>query len=376
MEENATDPRYAPLFRPYRSGALALPNRLVMAPMTRNFSPGGVPGENVVAYYRARAKHGTGLLVTEGVLVPHPAANGYKRVPRMYGDEALAGWRRVVEAVHAEGASIVPQLWHVGSIRRSGTEPDPSVPPVAPSAIAHPFYEGKGEVPHALSRAEIAEVVEAYAVAAENALRVGFDGVEIHGAHGYLLDQFLWPVTNQRDDEYGGSLENRARIVCEIVRAIRARTRPDFPIVLRFSQWKMGGYKERLFPTPAELERFLSLLVEAGVDVFHPSTRRLIVPEFEGSELSLAGWVKKLTGKTTIAVGSVGLAVDLLRTNAGQATDAAGIDEVVRRLAADEFDLVAIGRALLADARWPEHVRAGHPERARLYAKELEKVLE
>src|SRR5512139_2296731 len=121
------------LFRTFPFGDVTLRNRVVMAPMTRNFSPGGVPGDDVVAYYRRRAKGGVGLIVTEGTTVPHPAANGYERIPAFHGEGALAGWRNVAEAVHAEGGAIIPQLWHVGSVRKTGTEPDPSVPPHAPS---------------------------------------------------------------------------------------------------------------------------------------------------------------------------------------------------------------------------------------------------
>ncbi len=221
-----------PMFQPFDIHNLTLRNRVAMAPMTRNFSPKGVPGENVVAYYQRRAEAGVGLIITEGTTVNHAGANGYPNVPQFHGDEALAGWKNVVDAVHEAGGVIFPQLWHVGAVRKEGTAPDPSVPGYSPSGL---FAPGKPNG-KTMSKGDIEDVVTAFADAAHDAKALGFDGVEIHGAHGYLLDQFLWEGTNQRDDEYGGSMENRLRFVVEIVEAVRHRVGPEFPIMLRFSQ--------------------------------------------------------------------------------------------------------------------------------------------
>ncbi|HHQ49475.1 MAG TPA: 12-oxophytodienoate reductase, partial [Acidobacteria bacterium] len=259
------------LFRPFPFGKTTLPNRIVMAPMTRSKSPGGVPTAEVAAYYRRRAEGGVGLIVTEGTVIDHPAANGYPGVPHLYGEQALAGWRRVVEEVHDAGGVIVPQLWHVGSVRQRGMEPDPEVPGYGPSAVPHPGVEN-GEPPVEMGEADIADVIEAFARAAADARAVGFDGVEIHGAHGYLIDQFFWHRTNQRRDRWGGDLAGRSRFGLEIVRAVRRAVGPGFPVILRFSQWKMGDYGGRLVESPAELERFLIPFVDAGVDIFHAST--------------------------------------------------------------------------------------------------------
>jgi len=349
------------LFRPFPFGEKTLSNRIVMAPMTRSMSSGGVPTAEVAAYYRHRVEGGVGLIVTEGTVVNHPAASGYPAVPRMYGEDALDGWRRVVEEVHGAGGVIVPQLWHVGSVRQRGMEPDPEVPGYGPSAIPHPGVEN-AEPPVEMSEADIAAVIEAFAQAAANARAIGFDGVEIHGAHGYLIDQFFWERTNRRSDRWGGDPVARSRFALEIVRAVRRTLGPDLPIILRFSQWKSGEYDARLVQSPEELERFLTPFVEAGVDVFHASTRRYWEPEFEGSGLNLAGWTKKLTGKPAITVGSVGLDSDFLGAFAGRSPKATGIDELLRRMEAGEFDLVAVGRALLADPRWPAKVREGRLE--------------
>lgn len=360
-----TDSR--PLFRPFACKSLHVRNRVAMAPMTRMHSPGYKPNDEVAAYYRRRAEGGVGLIITEGTTVNHPAANGYERVPAFHGD-ALEEWQKVVQQVHAAGAQIIPQLWHVGAIRRPGIGPDPAVPGHSPSGCHAP---GKYHS-HSMSRQDIEDVVRAFAEAGRDARRLGFDGLEIHGAHGYLIDQFFWAGTNQRDDEYGGCLENRTRFAADIVRAVRKEVGEDFAIVLRFSQWKQQDYSARLAESPEELARFLAPLVDAGVDIFHCSTRRFWVPEFDGSQLNLAGWTRKLTGKPTISVGSVGLDGDFIGdAGMGMGGDAniRGIDDLLERMAADEFDLIAIGRALLQDPLWLQKVGEGRFAELRPFSK-------
>ena len=366
------------LFQPITLGPLQLSNRIVMAPMTRTFSPGYVANDLVAAYYARRAEHEVGLIITEGTCVGHKAANGYPRVPFIYGDDALAGWKKVVDAVHAKGGKIAPQLWHVGAIRKenTGAGPDESVPGYSPSGLVRPGV--KNGV--AMSKEDIAEVIEAFAQAAEDSKAIGFDAVEVHGAHGYLIDQFFWEGSNQRDDEYGGDLVGRTRFACDIVAAIRKRVGPDFPIIFRFSQWKQQDYNARLCNTPDELAAFLKPLTEAGVDIFHCSTRRFWEPEFEGSDLNLAGWTKKLTGKPVITVGSVGLNASFIDEEKRDMVDGSGvatasIDELGARMAAGEFDMVAVGRALLQDPEWVLKVKAGRYEELQDYDKAALKTL-
>ena len=346
-----------PLFKPFTLGALELPTRVVMAPMTRTFCPGGVAHDGVVEYYRRRAAAGVGLIITEGTTVGHKAANGYANVPRFYGEDALAGWKRVVDAVHAEGGRIVPQLWHVGAVRRLGTEPDASVPGFGPS---EKVKDGQVQV-HGMTHDDIREVIAAFAEAARDAQAIGMDGVEIHGAHGYLIDQFFWAASNRRDDEYGGDLAGRSRFAIELIQAVRAAVGPGFPIIFRFSQWKQQDYSARLVDTPEALAAFLKPLSDAGVDIFHCSTRRFWEPEFEGSELNLAGWTRALTGKPTITVGSVGLDGEFLQfmVATDKVAQPASLEGLLRRLGDEEFDLVAVGRALLVDAEWAQKVRDG-----------------
>ena len=192
-------------------------------------------------------------------------------------------------------------------------------------------------------------------------LGVGFDAVEIHGAHGYLIDQFFWEGANKRGDAWGGDFVERTRFAAEIVKAIRARVGAGYPIIFRFSQWKQQDFTARLAPTPGELERFLEPLTDAGTDIFHCSTRRFWEPEFEGSPLNLAGWTKKLTGRPTITVGSVGLkGADFVQTfRTREDSEIGDLGELEARLEREEFDLVAVGRALLADPHWAAKVREG-----------------
>jgi 2,4-dienoyl-CoA reductase-like NADH-dependent reductase (Old Yellow Enzyme family) len=344
------------LFRPFQLKGLTLPNRIVMAPMTRSHSPEGVPGADVAAYYRRRAEGGVGLIMTEGTLVDHPAAGFDPKVPHFHGEQSLAGWRRVPEQVHATGGRIFPQLWHVGMVVSPGQQPREGLRPIGPSGFSKPG-ERTGEP---MTQADIDGVIEAFAKGAQSAKELGFDGVELHGAHGYLIDQFFWERTNQRTDKYGGDLVSRTRFGVEIITEVRRRVGLDFPVVLRYSQWKLQDFDAKLARTPAELEQFLRPLVDAGVDAFHCSTRRFWEPEFAGSDLNLAGWTKKVTGKPTITVGSVTLNEDLM-TSFGTANtaDVTGIDNLLERLERNEFDLVAIGRSLIVNPAWPGIVRRG-----------------
>ncbi|MFI8189630.1 NADH:flavin oxidoreductase [Streptomyces sp. NPDC085946] len=344
------------LSRPATINGLTLRNRIAMAPMTRMFSPGGVPGEDVVSYYARRAAAGVGLIVTEGTYVGHESAGQSDRVPRFHGEEQLAGWAKVAEAVHAAGGRIVPQLWHIGMVRKQGEPPFPDAPAVGPSGVRPDGTEGAGKT---MTQADLDAVIGAFAQAAADAERIGFDGVEIHGAHGYLVDQFLWAGTNRRTDAYGGDAVARTKFAAEIVAAVRERVSAEFPVIFRYSQWKQEAYDARLAETPQELEAILAPLAAAGVDAFHASTRRYWVPEFDGSDLNLAGWTKKLTGRAAITVGSVGLDGDFLKAFQGEGAAVGSLDNLLDRLEREEFDLVAVGRALLQDPHWAEKVLDG-----------------
>jgi len=324
--------------------------------MTRERSPGGVPGDDVAAYYARRAAADVGLIITEGTTIDRPGASNDANIPNFHTDAALKGWGKVAKDVHEAGGKIAPQLWHVGMVRKPGTGPNPDAASDGPSGMTH---TGKQVLPEpALS--DVEDMISAYARAAGNAAKLGFDCVEIHGAHGYLVDQFLWEGMNIRSDKFGGTLEKRARFAGDIIREIRQAIGPDMPIILRWSQWKQQNYDAKLADTPQKLEALLSVFADAGVDIFHCSTRRFWEPEFDGSDLNLAGWAKKITGLPTITVGSVGLATDFIATLVKQVNSAQqDLDGLMERLDKGEFDLVAVGRALLQDPQWASKVKDG-----------------
>jgi 2,4-dienoyl-CoA reductase-like NADH-dependent reductase (Old Yellow Enzyme family) len=360
----------SPLLQPADVAGLHLRNRLVMAPMTRQFSPGGIPGEDVVAYYRRRASS-LGLLITEGTYVDHPSAGTSDRVPRFFGADALAGWRQVAAAVHAEGGAIFPQLWHVGAQRKPGAPPFPGAAIVSPSGL-----DAAGQrIGAPASTQTLADIAASFARAAADAQAAGFDGVELHGAHGYLLDQFHWAASNHRTDEYGGDIAGRVRFSAEVAAAVRAAVGPDFPVAFRFSQWKIGNYDARIAASPDELAAFLTPLAEAGVSMFHVSTRRYWLPAFAGSERTLAGWTRHLSGLPVIAIGSVGVATQFQAGPDEDALPTLTLAPLVELLRRGEFDLVALGRAVLADPEWARKLTDARLAEIRPYDKSASSVL-
>jgi len=377
------------ILNPISFGSLSLKNRVVMAPMTRNMSPFHIPGENVAQYYARRAKEGVGLIITEGTVIGHPAANGYPDVPTLIEGPPLEGWKKVVQSVQDAGGKIFPQLWHVGSIRQKRTHSNsgvdnprhvtqcdhPEFPGMGPSPIPHPYIKD-AEIPHEMTKQDIDSVIQSFVDAAKLAKKIGFDGIELHGAHGYLIDQFFWNFTNQRTDAYG---TDRTRFAVELINAVRQSVGSDFPICLRISQWKLGDYKAKLAQNPKELEEILVPLAKAGLDLFHCSTRRFWEPEFSESSLNLAGWAKKLTGLPSITVGSVGLDSDFVsgfEENQAAHVSEKHLSQLAESLDKGDYDLVAIGRSLLADPAWLQKVVRGQFNEIRPFSKDLLTTLE
>jgi 2,4-dienoyl-CoA reductase-like NADH-dependent reductase (Old Yellow Enzyme family) len=373
----------SPLFKPLTIRGLTVSNRFAMAPMTRHFSPNGVPGPDVAGYYRRRAMGETGLIITEGTGIDHPASLADTDVPRMYGKAALAGWRHVVDEVHSVGGKIAPQLWHQGVIREHGTGPVLEAEPSRPSGLWGPlgqrttcapaYIERVQEMTRPMTESEIGDVLSGYVRSARHAVECGFDCIAIHGAHGYLPDAFLWNETNQRTDRWGGSIKHRSNFAVELVKRVRSEIGEKLPIIFRFSQWKQQDFYARLANTPAELEQIIGPISDAGVDVFDASVRNFNDPAFESSDLGLAGWAKKITGRITVTVGGVGLANGRYDSRREGGAPTARLDALVDRFARGEFDLVAVGRSLLQDPEWVLKARAGEPFRP--YSEQSVKVL-
>ena len=307
------------LFKPFTFKGLTLPNRIVMAPMTRSMSPGGVATPDVAAYYARRAAAEVGLIVSEGTGVERAASLNSPNIPRFHGEAELAAWKTVIDGVHAAGGKMAPQLWHVGAVPgRGDDQADPDAHD-SPSGLRAPGVSHGAP----MSDADVADTIAAFATAAADAQRLGFDAVELHGAHGYLIDQFFWEGTNQRGDGFGGpTIAERSKFAAAIIAAVRAATGPDFPLIIRISQWKQQDFAVRVATTPQEMETWLGALVGAGADILHCSQRRFWEPEFPddsgGSDLNFAGWAKKLTGVPTIAVGSVGLTGEFIASYGGE----------------------------------------------------------
>lgn len=355
------------LFEPVNLGKLQVPNRIVMAPMTRSFSPGHAPSSEVAGYYRRRAEGDVGLILTEGVSTNATTATGTPNVPNIVTDEAKAGWKNVVDEVKGAGGKIGIQLWHEGPFRNPVKTEYPDVPSWSPSGEK---MSGK-KLWEPMSEAEIETAITEFVDATVASKELGFDCVEFHGAHSYLLDSFFWEGTNHRDDKWGGAtLKDRTAFACEIIRRARAAVGPDYPLLIRISQWKQQDFAAQPAKTPNELLEWLTPLVDAGIDIFHCSQRRFWETEFDGSDLNFAGWTKKLTGKPSISVGSVGLDGDFTAAMAGGGAEPASLDRLVERLEREEFDLIAVGRALLQDPQWAVKVRDGRHDELMSFTKD------
>ncbi|MDF8334898.1 12-oxophytodienoate reductase [Novosphingobium cyanobacteriorum] len=364
----------SPLFKPLAIRGVTLSNRFAMAPMTRGFCPDNLPGDDVASYYRRRAEGGTGLVITEAIGTDHPAAVGdtglgETNLPVFNGPQTVTAWANVTAGVHAAGGSIFAQIWHQGPMRM----PDGVNHAFSPSgrygdpATAADYYIEKAKIISAApmpvpTDEEIADVVTGFGRAARDAVAAGFDGLALHGAHGYLIDAFLWAETNQRPAPWGGDAVARTRFAVEVIKACRVELGEDRPLIFRFSQWKQQNFRAKLAQSPSVLEAILGPLADAGVDLFDASVRYFNTPAFptEG-ELSLAGWAKKLTGKLTGAVGGIGVVKGMYDTMSATADAANNLSLVLARFEAGEFDIASVGRMILHDPEWVDKVRRGAP---------------
>lgn len=355
------------LLSTYTIKGVTLRNRFVMPAMQRGWCEAGRPSSKMADYYRRRSAAGVGLIIGESGAVDHPSSSFGGGAAHVYG-RALDGWAECIAAVKAEGGHMLLQLWHEGAVRRPSEDAYPSL---SPSGLVQ---NGKPNG-RAATAEELEEIKAAFVRSARAAQQIGAVGVEIHAAHGYGLDLFLWEETNHRSDRYGGDhIGARLRFPAEIVAAVRAATGPDFLISFRFSQWKEVDLTARIVRTPDELGVLLAALRNAGADIFHPSTRRFYTPEWEDSPLGLSGWCKKFTDAPVVAVGSVGLDTDIVSNLFGNAeaksSGVGGLRELSRRFENHEFDLVAVGRSLIADPDWIQKIAAGRYDALKVFTKE------
>ena len=346
-----TNPDPAILFTPITLNTTHLRNRWVMPAMQRGMCVDGAPKPELADYYARRATGGVALIVGESAAIDHPSATVQPTAAHLNA-ATRDGWARCVDQVRAAGAEMMLQLWHEGAMRTDGNA-------LSASGLAHPGkHSGR-----AATLAELAEIRAGFVRSALVAQDISACGVEVHAAHGYFLDQFLWHGSNVRDDGYGGpDIADRARFPAEIVADIRAACGPDFLISLRVSQWIEVDFAARVAPSPQELAHMATLFKTAGVDVLHASSRRFWEPEWpdreDGDSKNLAGWTKAGSGLPVITVGSVGLDIDVM-TVFMEGTDprprvTQAIDDLATRMTAGEFDMVAVGRALIGD---PDFVR-------------------
>ncbi len=347
-----TDYDISPLLEPLRIRRLRLRNRFVMPGMQRYWCVDGAPDHRLRDYYRRRVLGGASLVISESCAIDHPSATKNPTFARISPGTREA-WRACVAGVHEAGGAMFLQLWHQGAVNYGGdADSNPAFVALSPSGLAHPG-ESFGR---AATEADLDSLKRAFVRGALDAEDVGADGVELHSAHGFLLDQFLWPGTNVRTDRYGGpGITDRARFVAEVAAAVREATGPDFVISVRISQWKESDYDARIVEEPGQLGQLVRMLRAAGADLFHVSTRRFWTPEWDGSDLGLAGWVKSFTDAPVIAVGSVGLDIDVMASLSGQEarpTGASRIDELARRFRRGDFDLVSVGRSQIGDPEW------------------------
>ena len=354
-------------FQPLTIAGLTLTNRFVMPGMQRGWCVDGHAPQRLADYYAARTRGGVQLIITECVAVDHPSATRTRKYGRLAEDTA-DGWARCVDAVHDAGGHFFPQIGHEGAhLAAPDGDYFATSPVLSPSGLMKPGTV----VGSPATIADLEAVRDAFVRSARVARRIGADGIEIHACHGYLLDQFLWAATNVRDDGYGGpDIRDRVRFPAEVVRAVRDEVGSDFVISLRFSQWKLQDYNARVAETPDDLSTMLRTFDEAGVDVFHASTRRFGNPAWPESDLSLAGMTRTLSGKPVIAVGGVGLTIDMVESFSGKDTNASPeitFPALAKHFNAQEFDLIAVGRGNIGDPDWVAKVRDGRPDLIRQF---------
>ncbi|TDQ42953.1 NADH:flavin oxidoreductase [Aureibacillus halotolerans] len=333
------------LFSNFQLGGLDLPNRAVLAPMTRTSAElSGKANEKMARYYARFAKGGIGLVITEGLYPNHVNSRSYNYQPGIADEDQAASWQPVIEAVHREGGKVIAQLMHAGALVQHN-----DFTAIAPSAV-QPVGEllkehgGSGEfaTPREMTKEDIQIAIDSFAQAAVRAKKVGFDGVEVHGANGYLLDQFVTDYTNQRTDEYGGSTENRIRLTVEVLHAIRSAVGPNYIVGVRISQGKVNDFHHKWANGEKDAQTIFEQLAEASPTYIHTTEYKAFAPAFANTQFTLAELAKRYSHLPVIANGKL------------------GDPEKAESLLADgAANMIAIGREALVNPDWVNKIKEG-----------------
>lgn len=340
--------KYSPLFTGRQIGNITLPNRLAVAPMTRvTATEDGIPGERMKAYYEDFARGGFGLIITEGTYIDRLWSQTYSYQAGMVSDKQASAWHVITDAVHAQGGRIFLQIQHSGALSQGNYYLNGTVAPspVLPMGKQMAFYRGEGNypLPRALNEDEIKEIIHSFADAASRAVNeAGFDGIEIHGANGYLLDQFFTDYTNQRTDEWGGDIAHRLKLSLEVIKAVRSRVGTSVPVGIRISQGKVNDFVHKWANGAEDAKVVFTLLAKSGIDFLHLTEFEAWKPAFPGNPLSLVALARKYAPEVTIIAN-------------GGLHDADKALQVMQ----DGADFIALGRGALANHDWPVRVRDG-----------------
>ncbi|PXX41581.1 NADH:flavin oxidoreductase [Undibacterium pigrum] len=336
------------LFQPVSIGRMTLKNRLAVAPMTRiSASDGGCATEQMARYYTAFAKGGFGLIISEGIYTDRAYSQGYLNQPGLSDDHQRDAWTKVVDAVHQDGGRMIAQLMHAGALSQGNPYRSDTLGPsaVRPQGQQMSFYRGKGEypIPHAMADDAITEAINGFAAAAVRAKQAGFDGVEIHGANGYLLDQFLSEGINLRNDRYGGDIACRLRLIIEVVQAVRTAVGPEFTLGMRISQGKVNDFTHKWRNAETDAALIFSTLAKLPIDYIHTTEFEAWQSAF-GNGPSLAALARQYADLPVIANGSL-----------HDPTRAANL------IASGQANAISLGRGALTHADWPARVLRGLP---------------
>ncbi|WP_112180363.1 NADH:flavin oxidoreductase [Paraliobacillus zengyii] len=337
--------KYTKLFSEFKIGALELSNRSVVSPMTRTSAqPNGLANERMAQYYSRFARGGFSLIITEGTYPDLTHGQAYENQPGIATEEQAGAWKPVVEAVHKEGGKIFLQIQHAGAIVQYNRYTDYSIAPsiVKPKGEKLKAHGGSGEylLPKEISKKEIETVIESFANAALRAKNIGFDGIEVHGANGYLLDQFHTDYTNLREDEFGGTPENRVRLSVLVLKAIRNKVGNNFVVGIRVSQGKVNDFNHKWRGKEDEAKIIFEKLASANPDYIHTTEFQADKPAFREYSHTLASLAKKYGNLPVIANGQLGEP-----------------ETAEKMIGNGETDFVAIGTSALANPDWPKKVK-------------------